>query len=811
MTNNFQRIIGKGGFGTVYYGCLDDSTQVAVKMLSPSSIQGYKQFQAEVELLMRVHHKNLTSLVGYCDDGTNMGLIYEFMANGNLETHLLDKTVADSLSWEKRLQIATEAALGLEYLHSGCKPPIVHRDVKSTNILLNEKFQAKLADFGLSRIFPIESGTHMTSIAGTPGYLDPEYYISGRLTEKSDVYSFGVVLLELITSKTVIEKSHERIHISQWVSFMLAKGDIKNVVDPRLHGDFDINSVWKAIEIAMACVSPNSAKRPTMAQVVMELNECLAIQTDRGEVDDETNLKDSVELVNLNLHSELFPLARLKDDACDRIWSPYRQSNWLILSSLINFNTLGSTYQPPSTVLQTGAMPGNDSDSLVIVWVPNDPTAEYYFYLYFAELDQSQQNKDDRGVDVYLNGVFRGGPFKPPYNTSLTVHTGESDHGQRLEFSFNKSKKSLLPPILNGIELHQLKPFHQLLTNQQDTGNKATQSNGRSGSFELKNQRFSYSDVVRMTNNFQTIIGKGGFGTVYYGCLDDTQVAVKMLSPSSIQGYKEFQAEVELLMRVHHKNLASLVGYCDDGTNMGLIYEFMANGNLETHLLDKKVADILNWEKRLQIATEAALGLEYLHSGCKPPIVHRDVKSTNILLNEKFQAKLADFGLSRIFPTESGTHMLASIAGTPGHLDPEYYISSRLTEKSDVYSFGVVLLELITSKTVIEKSHARTHISQWVSFMLAKADIKNVVDPRLHGDFNINSVWKVVEIAMACVSPNSAKRPTMTQVVMELNECLAIETGCREVDDETDLKDSVELVNFNMHSEISPLARQYFF
>ncbi|KAK0598586.1 hypothetical protein LWI29_036080 [Acer saccharum] len=807
MTNNFQRIIGKGGFGTVYYGCLDDSTQVAVKMLSPSSIQGYKQFQAEVELLMRVHHKNLTSLVGYCDDGTNMGLIYEFMANGNLETHLLDKTVADSLSWEKRLQIATEAALGLEYLHSGCKPPIVHRDVKSTNILLNEKFQAKLADFGLSRIFPIESGTHMTSIAGTPGYLDPEYYISGRLTEKSDVYSFGVVLLELITSKTVIEKSHERIHISQWVSFMLAKGDIKNVVDPRLHGDFDINSVWKAIEIAMACVSPNSAKRPTMAQVVMELNECLAIQTDRGEVDDETNLKDSVELVNLNLHSELFPLARLKDDACDRIWSPYRQSNWLILSSLINFNTLGSTYQPPSTVLQTGAMPGNDSDSLVIVWVPNDPTAEYYFYLYFAELDQSQQNKDDRGVDVYLNGVFRGGPFKPPYNTSLTVHTGESDHGQRLEFSFNKSKKSLLPPILNGIELHQLKPFHQLLTNQQDTGNKATQSNGRSGSFELKNQRFSYSDVVRMTNNFQTIIGKGGFGTVYYGCLDDTQVAVKMLSPSSIQGYKEFQAEVELLMRVHHKNLASLVGYCDDGTNMGLIYEFMANGNLETHLLDKKVADILNWEKRLQIATEAALGLEYLHSGCKPPIVHRDVKSTNILLNEKFQAKLADFGLSRIFPTESGTHMLASIAGTPGHLDPEYYISSRLTEKSDVYSFGVVLLELITSKTVIEKSHARTHISQWVSFMLAKADIKNVVDPRLHGDFNINSVWKVVEIAMACVSPNSAKRPTMTQVVMELNECLAIETGCREVDDETDLKDSVELVNFNMHSEISPLAR----
>ncbi|KAH7565373.1 hypothetical protein JRO89_XS09G0197700 [Xanthoceras sorbifolium] len=323
-------------------------------------------------------------------------------------------------------------------------------------------------------------------------------------------------------------------------------------------------------------------------------------------------------------------------------------------------------------------------------------------------------------------------------------------------------------------------------------------------------RKFSYSDVMRMTNNFQRIVGKGGFRTVYHGCIDDTHVAVKMLSPSSIQGYKQFQAEVELLMRVHHKTLTSLVGYCDEGTNMGLIYEFMANGNLETHLLDdadKTIADILSWEKRLQIATEAALGLEYLHSGCKPPIVHRDVKSTNILLNEKFQAKLADFGLSRIFPTETGTHVLTSIVGTAGYLDPEYYASSRLTEKSDVYSFRVVLLELITSKAVIEKSHKRTHISQWVSSTLANADIKKIVDPRLHGDFDINSVWKAVEIAMACVSPNPAKRPAMTHVVMELNECLAIEMACVEAENETELKDSIELINFDLHSESSPLAR----
>ncbi|KAK0597434.1 hypothetical protein LWI29_025208 [Acer saccharum] len=321
--------------------------------------------------------------------------------------------------------------------------------------------------------------------------------------------------------------------------------------------------------------------------------------------------------------------------------------------------------------------------------------------------------------------------------------------------------------------------------------------NKNNKSLELKNRRFSYSDVVRITNNFERIVGQA---------LDDhTQVAVKMLSLSSIQGHKQFQTEVELLLRVHHKNLTSLVGYCDDGTNMGLIYEFMSNGNLESHLLDEgsSTADILSWGGRLRIATETAQGLEYLHSGCKPPIVHRDVKPTNILLNEKFQAKMADFGLSRIFPVESETHVSTIIAGTPGYLDPEYYKSNRLTEKSDVYSFGVVLLQIITSKPAIEKSEARTHIIEWVSFMLEKGDIKNVVDPRLQGDFDTNSVWRAVEVAMACVSQTSAKRPTMNQVVIDLNESLAIEIARTNVGRETESRS----ISLNLHSVLLPDAR----
>ncbi|XVF25075.1 hypothetical protein REPUB_Repub13aG0182500 [Reevesia pubescens] len=329
-------------------------------------------------------------------------------------------------------------------------------------------------------------------------------------------------------------------------------------------------------------------------------------------------------------------------------------------------------------------------------------------------------------------------------------------------------------------------------------------------SMESKNRHFNYSEVLRMTNNFERVLGKGGFGTVFHGYLDGTQVAVKMLSASSAQGYKQFQAEVELLLRVHHRNLTLLIGYCDDGTNLGLIYEFMARGSLAEHLSGND-SDILTWEGRLRIALEAAQGLEYLHNGCKPPIIHRDVKTTNILLAENLQAKLADFGLSKSFPTEDGqTHVSTVVAGTPGYLDPEYSISNRLTEKSDVYSFGVVLLEIITSRPVIERisRDETSHIRQGVSFMLSKGDIKNIVDPRLQGDFDTNSVWKAVEIAMACVSLASIKRPTMNYVVSELTECLSSEIDrTRKRGHKNESQESIEMVTVNFGSEVTPLAR----
>ncbi|RVW51909.1 putative leucine-rich repeat receptor-like protein kinase [Vitis vinifera] len=261
-----------------------------------------------------------------------------------------------------------------------------------------------------------------------------------------------------------------------------------------------------------------------------------------------------------------------------------------------------------------------------------------------------------------------------------------------------------------------------------------------------------------------------------------------------------------LLMRVHHRNVASLVGYCHEGTNMGLIYEYMAGGNLQNYLSGADISTSpLSWIERLQIAVDAAQGLEYMHCGCKPPIIHRDVKTANILLSEKLQAKIADFGFSRFFSIESETHATTAVVGTIGYIDPE------LTEKSDVYSFGIVLLELITGKPAIIKDEDNIHIVQWVRSFVERGNIGSIVDPRLQGNLNTNSVWRVLETAMACLPPIAIQRVTMSHVVMQLKECLEEEKAhdqTRRMEEQaTESSNSIDLYSLDLELEMGPEAR----
>lgn len=254
-----------------------------MKVRSESSSQGGKEFLAEAQHLTRIHHKNLVSLIGYCKDKNHLALVYEYMPEGNLQDHLRDTSTSKSLTWEQRLQIALDAAQGLEYLHVGCKPALIHRDVKSRNILLTTDLGAKIADFGLTKAFS-DSKTHITTQpAGTMGYLDPEYYRSYHISEKSDVYSFGVVLLELITGHSPVVPINDSvsIHIGEWVHQNLDQGSIESIIDSSMGGDYDINSIWKVADLALHCKQEVFRERPTMTDVVVRIKEIMELEARR--------------------------------------------------------------------------------------------------------------------------------------------------------------------------------------------------------------------------------------------------------------------------------------------------------------------------------------------------------------------------------------------------------------------------------------------------------------------------------------------------------------------------------------------------
>jgi hypothetical protein len=279
-TNNFSKKIGKGSFGPVYYGRLKDGKEVAVKIMADLTSHGTKQFVTEVALLSRIHHRNLVPLMGYCEEANQRMLVYEYMHNGTLRDHIHESGRHKHLDWQARLHIAEDAAKGLEYLHTGCNPSIIHRDVKTSNILLDVHMRAKVSDFGLSRQAE-EDLTHISSVArGTVGYLDPEYYANQQLTEKSDVYSFGVVLLELISGRKPVspEDYGPEWNIVHWARSLIRKGDLISIIDPKLTDGAKIESVWRVAEVAIQCVEKHGFSRPRMQEIITAIQDAIKIE-----------------------------------------------------------------------------------------------------------------------------------------------------------------------------------------------------------------------------------------------------------------------------------------------------------------------------------------------------------------------------------------------------------------------------------------------------------------------------------------------------------------------------------------------------
>lgn len=282
-TNNFSkdRILGVGGYGEVYKGILEDGTVVAVKIAKLGNTKGTDQVLNEVRILCQVNHRSLVGLLGCCVELEQPIMVYEYIENGNLFDHLRGRRL---LSWKKRLQIAYDTAEGLAYLHFSAVPPIYHRDVKSSNILLDQKLNGKVSDFGLSRLAHTDMSHVSTCAQGTLGYLDPEYYRNYQLTDKSDVYSFGVVLLELLTSQKAIDFTREAddVNLAVYMQRMVAEERLMEVIDPMLKqgaSSLEVDTMTALGFLAVGCLEERRQNRPSMKEVTEEIEYIMSIAT----------------------------------------------------------------------------------------------------------------------------------------------------------------------------------------------------------------------------------------------------------------------------------------------------------------------------------------------------------------------------------------------------------------------------------------------------------------------------------------------------------------------------------------------------
>ncbi|GAY69244.1 hypothetical protein CUMW_270460 [Citrus unshiu] len=715
-TKNFDRsrCLSQGGFASVYKGVLHDNIQVAVKTYRRADKIRITEREL-LRIISQVNHKNVVKILGLCLETEVPLLVYEFASNGTLLDHIRCKSSQVLKTWKTCLRIAAETASALDYLHSLASPPIIHGDVKSANILLNDNYTAKVADFESSVLISSDAETAMSTILiGTCGYLDPVCINTGKLTKKSDVYSFGVVLAELLTGKKpgscMTLASNKKISMVPYFLNSIKNNGLRQILNFHVADESEMKEIEIVAELASKCLRIRGTERPTMKQVSEELDR----------------------------------LRRLHEN----FWAQKKNKE--------TENLLGESSSYATAVI---AQP--DARTVVSIDIENyygDDAMDKFDSMAMSKVKDVNARFQDIASQIDLLGLKESSVEKstnarqristtPSVSEANVLQISNAQRGGGGDPGPANFSRSLIEKAKDLAFLHQPVPI------------------------------FTKSELLQATGNYDTrlFLGEGGFASVYKGVLPDcTPVAVKKPKVvGKIPMNQVFQHELRVVSQINHKNVVKILGVCLETKVPLLVYEFVPNGTLFEHIHDKSSQVLRNWRTCLRIAAEIASALDYLHSLASPPIIHGDVKSTNILLDDNYKAKLADFGSSMLISSDNQTAMTTKKIGTFFNLDPEYVITGKLTEKSDLYSFGVVLAELLTGLKPVSgmalASNEGISMVQYFLYSIENNSLRQILNFQVADESEMEEIETVAELASKCLSLSGRRRPTMKQVSEELD------------------------------------------